>query len=469
MTRVRRRLICLTVVFSATENSLLLKMNPVLSQHRAAVFFITTVLSIAAVILPSGALGQTRELSDTGMLLDGVAAIVNDGVVLKSELESETRKIIERLRASGTQVPPANQLLPQVLERLVIQRVQLQRAERVGLRVPDEALNQALASIAQRNNVSLTELPEALAQQGIEYSAYRSELRNQLTVEQLRQRDVLARISVTPRELDDYMQREAGRASSNQEFNLSQILVATSADASAADIETAQARADSLYERLLAGEAFDQVAIANSDGQRALEGGDLGWRRGDELPTIFADIVPGLQIGQVSEPVRSGSGFHIVRVDDKRGGEPVMEDQVLARHILITTNEVLDDPAVRQKLLEIRGQILAGDEFAAVAKAVSEDPGSAVEGGELGWTDPAIFAPEFRSVVETAPIGELSEPFKSPFGWHIVEVLDRRTEDMTEELARQKAIDAIRSSKVGEESELWARRLRDQAFVDYRL
>lgn len=417
----------------------------------------------------SGAQAQTRELSSSGELLDGIAAIVNDGVVLRSELELEMQRIVTRLQAQGTPLPPTQQLVPQVLERLVIQRIQLQRAERVGIRISDESLNQALLSVAERNNLPLSQLPDLLAAEGIDYGSYRADLRNQLAVEQLRQRDVLARITVTPRELDEYMQRQEERNFVNQEFKLSHILISTSESASPEEVAATEARIRDIYQRALDGESFSELAVTYSDGQQALEGGSLGWRKGDELPTLFIDVVPGMLTGQVSEPIRSGSGWHLVRLDDRRGGEPVMENQVLVRHILITTNEVLDDDAARQKLVEIRGQILGGDDFGAIAKVVSEDPGSAVEGGSMGWTNPAIFVPEFREVCETAPIGELTEPFRSPFGWHIVEVMDRRVQDTTEDVARQNAMAAIRNSKLGEESELWARRLRDEAFVDYRL
>ena len=274
---------------------------------------------------------------------------------------------------------------------------------------------------------------------------------------------------MTPRELEEYLERQQDKAFFNQEFKLSHILVSTSATATATDIAAAEQKINDVYSRVQAGEPFAELAVAHSDGQSALEGGSLGWRRGDELPTLFADVVPGLAPGQVSEPIRSTSGFHLVRLDDRRGGEPIMEDQTHARHILITTNEVLDNAAAQQKLVEIREQILAGDDFETVAKAVSEDPGSAVEGGDLGWAGPGTFVPEFQEVCDSLELGELSEPFKTPFGWHIVQVLDRRTYDTTEEVQRQQAIMAIRNSKLNEETELWARRLRDEAFVEYRL
>jgi peptidyl-prolyl cis-trans isomerase SurA len=414
-------------------------------------------------------LAQTRELSSTGEMLDGIAAVVNDGVVLKSQLEIEIQRIVQRLEAQGTQIPPMNTLAEQVLERLVVNQIQLQRAQRVGIQISDETLNVALSNVAQRNGTSLSELPTMLASEGIDYAAYREEMREQLSIEQLRQRDVTGRIGITPRELEEYLERQEGRAFQNQEFNLSQILISISASATAEDVETAEREIADIYKQVQAGESFVELAISRSDGQNALEGGHLGWRKGEELPTLFAEIVPGLEIGQVSEPVRSASGFHLVKLDDRRGSDPIMQQQTRARHILISTNEVLDDEAVYQKLMELRQQILDGDSFEAVAKVISEDPGSAVDGGDLGWAGPDVFVPEFQAVCDELEIDEISKPFKTSYGWHIIQLLDRRVHDTTEEIQRQRAIMSIRNSKMSEETELWMRRLRDEAFVEYRL
>ena len=402
-------------------------------------------------------------------MLDGIAAVVNDGVVLKSQLEIEIQRIIQRLESQDTQLPPMNTLATQVLERLVVNQIQLQRAQRLGIQISDETLNVALSNVAQRNNTSLSELPEMLASEGVDYTAYRAEMREQLAIEQLRQRDVTGRIGITPRELDEYLERQKGRAFQNQEFKLSQILISISANATAEDIAAAEQQIVDIYGQVQAGKSFVEMAVSYSDGQKALEGGDLGWRKGDELPTLFAEIVPGLTIGQVSEPVRSASGFHLVKLDDLRGSDPIMQQQTRARHILISTNEVLDDEAVYQKLTELRQQILDGDSFEAVAKVISEDPGSAVDGGDLGWAGPDVFVPEFQAICDQLEIDEISEPFQTSYGWHIIQLLDRRVHDTTEEIKRQRAIMAIRNSKMTEESELWTRRLRDEAFVEYRL
>jgi peptidyl-prolyl cis-trans isomerase SurA len=424
---------------------------------------------LAVTIACAPCFAQDRELSSRGELLDGIAAVVNDGLVLKSELRAETNRIVQRLQAQGTRLPPQRALDQQVLERLVIARIQLQRAERVGIQVSDETLNNALANVAERNRVTIEQLPQVLAREGLDYQAYRSQMRDQIAIEQLRQRDVLARINVTPREIDEYLARQEERAGSNMEYSLSQILVAVSGTASPEAIADAERRIADIEARARAGEDFAGLAVTYSDGQQALEGGSMGWLKGEELPTVFADVVPGLEKGQVSAPVRSASGFHLVRLNDRRGGEPIIEQQVNTRHILITPNEVLDSDAAQEKIKSIRARILAGDDFAAVARVVSDDPGSKNAGGDLGWAGPGTFAPEFQAVVDSIALNTLSEPFRTRFGWHIVEVLGRRVQDTTEEVKRDQAGLAIRNRKLGEETETWARRLRDQAFVEYRL
>lgn len=430
-------------------------------------------LSLAFLLLalttPDFATAQTRELSGSGELLDGIAALVNDGVVLKSELQTETGRIVARLQQQGTQLPPPQILNRQILDRLIIEQLQLQRAEKLGIRVSDETLNQALANIAQRNNVPLSELPALLAREGVDYAAYRRDLRQQVTIEQLRQRDVLQRISVSPKEVDAYLARQEGKASLRQEFLLSHILIAVPANATPEQIEAAQRQVDDLYQRIQAGEDFAKLAVAYSSGQQALEGGSLGWLKGSELPSLFAEVAPGLDKGQVAEPVRNASGFHLIRLDDRRGGEAIMENQTHARHILLTTNEVLDDSAAQEQLKAIRERILGGEDFAAVAKAVSEDPQSAVEGGDLGWAGPGNFVPAFEEQMNKLQPNEISPPFRTQFGWHIIQVLERRVYDATADRQKQEAILAIRNSKLGDEVDIWTRRLRDEAFVEYRL
>jgi peptidyl-prolyl cis-trans isomerase SurA len=417
----------------------------------------------------SGAQAQTRELATRGELLDRVVAIVNDGVVLDSDLDAQIGAVTERLRQQKLELPPQNVLRQQVLERLVLQELQMQRANHAGIKVTDETLNAALQDVAKRNNLTLAQLPDALSQQGIDYPSYRDELRKEITLTMLRQRDVLQHISVTPREIDQYLEKESKTPSERNEYNVSHILIAVGEEATQAQLDQAAKRAQEVYQRAKAGEDFAKLAVAYSNSQTALEGGALGWRKGGELPTFLADIVAQLKPGEVSEPLRTPTGYHIVKLNEVRGGvQKTVEDQVHVRHILMKTNELADDATVRGKLMALRERILKGEDFAGIAQVSSQDPGSAAEGGDLGWAGPGTFAPEFEQALSGLKDGEISEPFKTQFGWHIVQMLGHRRYDNTDELKRRQAMEAIRASKADEETELWLRRMRDEAYVDYK-
>jgi peptidyl-prolyl cis-trans isomerase SurA len=413
---------------------------------------------------------QTRELTTTGVLLDRIAAVVNDGVVLSSELDEQVAMVGERLQSQKLELPPENVLRQQVLERLVLQEIQMQRADRAGLQIPDEALNNALEEVAQRNRIPLSQLPDVLAQQGIDYAGYRDAMRKELTLSLLRQRDVLQRISVTPREIDQYIERQKNAPSENSEYNVSHILIAVPQAATPEQLEEAGAKANRVYEEAKKGEDFARLALANSSSQTALDGGALGWRKGTELPTFLAEVIAKLEPGQVSEPLRTPTGYHLIKLNEVRGAEgQVIVDQRHARHILMKTNELQDDATVRQKLATIRDRILAGEDFAGLAATTSEDPGSAVEGGDLGWSGPGSFVPEFEQVLDSLSENEISQPFRSQYGWHIVQLLGRRQFDSTDELKRRRVAEQIRASRADEETELWLRRLRDEAYVEYKL
>ena len=307
-----------------------------------------------------------------------------------------------------------------------------------------------------------------LAAENVNYATYREDSRRDLIVEQLEQRDVVARIAITPRELEQCLSTADEDASDAFDYNISHILIGVPANATPQDIETARTRIEEIHDRLDAGEDFARLAVATSHAQTALEGGSLGWRKGAQLPTIFADLVIRMKAGEFSEPVQNSGGFQIVRLNEMRGAERTMVDQLHVRHILLRPNEILDEAAVQQKALGIRAQILGGDDFATVAKSVSEDPASAAEGGDLEWVSPGDTVPEFEQALAQLPLEELSEPIKTRFGWHLVEVLERRSHDTTDEVKRTQCARQIRAAKAEEERELWARRLRDQAFVDIR-
>jgi peptidyl-prolyl cis-trans isomerase SurA len=427
-------------------------------------------LSIAAAILWSTVSpAQTRDIGVHGEMLDRIAAIVNDGLVLKSELDAQMDAVTKRLQEQKVELPSQSVLKQQVLDRLIVQEIQTQHAKRVGLTVSDEQLNSALQEIASRNKIPFDQLPTALSAQGVDYKQYREGMRKELTLNTLRQRDVIAHINVSPRELEQFLARQQSSAA-NDEFNVSHILLSLPEAATPQQLEEITHKAQDLAARASKGEDFGQLAIANSNSQTALDGGQLGWRKGTQLPQFILDLVAPMKPGQVSAPVRTPSGFHIVKLNERRSGEAqVIINQVHVRHILMKTNELDDDETVRQKLSKLRDRILKGEDFAGLASTNSADPGSAPDGGDLGWSGPGTFVPEFDKAIADLKPNEISEPFKSRYGWHIVQMLGTRTYDSTDDVRRQRAFAAIRESKADEETELWLRRLRDEAFVEIKM
>ncbi len=427
------------------------------------------ILACFAAGWPLYAAAQTQELSASGTQLDKIVAIVNDGVVLKSQVDQQVDSIIARLGQQDAQLPPESVIRQQVLERLVLQEIQAQRADRLGIKVSDEMLNNALRDVASRNGIPFDQMPMALARQGVDYASYREDMRREITLTMLRQRDVLARIYVSPRELEQAVARQAGRADDNTEFDVSHILLSLPEAATAEQMAAVERRADDIYQRAVSGEDFGQLALTYSQSQSALERGKLGWRSAAQLPQFIAEQVVSMEPGQVARPMRTPTGFHIIRLDATRGGDgPMMVEQLHSRHILIRPNEVQDDATTRQRLAELRERILAGEDFGALASVTSEDPGSASNGGDLGWTSPGTFAPEFEDALGRLEEGEISEPFRTQFGWHIAQLLGKRFHDQSDEVRKQRVYTALRESKADEETELWLRQLRDEAFVEYR-
>lgn len=429
------------------------------------------LISLLAALTLSGAVhAQTLELSTSGVSLDHVVAIVNDGVVLQSQLDGQIDQIMGRLRDQKAQMPPADVVRQQVLERLVLQEIQFQRAQHLGVRVSDEMLNESLRDVAKRNGLPFEQMPDALASQGVDYASYRDDMRREISISMLRQRDVFPRIYVSPRELDQALQRQSQQADENAEFDVSHILLSLPESATAEQMASVEKLAAEIHDRASAGEDFGQLALAYSQAQSALERGKLGWRRLNQLPQFIADLVAGMKPGEVANPVRTPTGFHIVRLDETRGAStgPMLVEQIHARHILLRPNEVQDDATTRQRLTALRDRILAGEDFGALASVTSEDPGSASRGGDLGWSSPGTFDPEFETVLATLEPDQISEPFRTQFGWHIIQLLGKRTFDQSEEVRRQRVLTALRESKVDEETELWLRRLRDEAYVEIR-
>lgn len=435
---------------------------------------VRTTLPLILILSAANALAAeavvTRAKASHGELLDRVVAVVNDGVVLDSELTSQVNEVTQRLRAQKVQLPADRVVREQVLERLVVETIQAQRADKAGIIVSDEQVNAALEDIAKRNKVAFDKLPEMLSAEGLVYADYRANLRREIQRQMLRSRDVVQRIAVSPRELDQYIERQKNTATAANEYNVSHILIAVAQDATPAQLASARAKADDIAARATKGEAFDQLAISFSDSQTALEGGALGWLKGPALPTFLAEVVPRMQAAQVSAVLQTGSGFHVVRLNEMRLGTGTqIIKQVHLRHILLTTNEVQDDATVKQKLGEMRAQILGGADFAVLAKASSTDSGSAVEGGDLGWSTLETFVPEFAKTAAALKENEISEPIRTQFGWHIVQLLGRRDFDNTATAQREQAYMQLRESRVDEATDVWLQQLRDEAYVELRL
>ena len=429
---------------------------------------INTLCAFAALVsAPAVAVG---DLSETGEFLDGVAAIVNEGVVLRSQFNEQMNSILERAEKQGMQLPPAGVLEEQVLERLILSEIQLQRAERIGLQVSDAMLNNSITRIAAQNGVAFEDMPALLAKDGINYTEFRRSLRDDITIEQLRRIEVGQSINVSDREIEQCIVDLETNVVVNSNWALSHILLPFGASATAQERDQVEELANEIYARLQDGEDFRELAARHSKGPTALEGGSLGAMEGQNVPTLFADILPGMKAGDVSQPFRKGTSFHIVRVDNLKSSVERSEvNQIKARHILITPNEIIDDDTAKQRLEEALAKIRGGEDFGEQAKLLSDDPGSANLGGDLGWAGPGTFVPEFDAVINEAAIGEVSNPFRTQFGWHIVEVLDRRVYDNTEDLKKLNCDTRIRNSKMEEETQLWMQRLRDEAFVDSRI
>lgn len=401
--------------------------------------------------------------------LDGIIVVVDEEVVLASELDETIRQVELQLRSQDRPSPPRDVLRRQVLERLILQRLQLQRAKAAGMQVSEDDLRQALASIASRNQMSVNEFAEAASREGVDFAQFREQLRSDLMINKLRQREVESRVNVSDQDVDIFLQSPAGKQQ-DSEYHISHILVSVKDGANDDEKLAARNRAEEVLAKARAGEDFTQLAARYSNDQLALTGGDLGWRDTAALPSLFANLVPAMKPGDISDLLSSPSGYHLIRLNEVRGGDATqMVSETRARHILLTPNAVRNDVAARAAADNIRRELAEGGDFAALARKHSDDPGSANQGGDLGWQPKGSFAREFESQVNDMQPGEVRGPFRSQFGWHIVELLERRTRDDSAGQVRDRARAAIYQRKVGEEYDLWLRRLRDEAYVEYRL
>lgn len=402
--------------------------------------------------------------------LDQIIAVVNSDVITSTELEQRVFLIRQQLKASKTKLPPKNILQQQVLERLIVEKIQVQLAERSGIRVSDEKINRVIENIAQDNKLTMSQFRKVLIKDGLRFAEFRENMRNQMLAEQLRKREIDRQISITPLEVSNYLTREAKRGGGKTEYHLQHILLPVAEAASPEQIKEARTKARATLKKLRKGADFAQTAVAISSGQNALKGGELGWLKAGQLPTVFADTVLQMKPGDISEPLRSPSGFHIIRLEETRSKNKKHHiKQTMARHILLRTNQVVSDDDARQKLNKLHARILAGEDFAKLARVHSDDKGSAVDGGSLGWVNPGSMVPKFEQMMKGAKQGELSKPFRTRFGWHILQVMSRRTHDNSLEFERIQAHRQIRQRKTNEAAENWLRRIRDEAYVEYRL
>ncbi|MCL6271807.1 peptidylprolyl isomerase [Sansalvadorimonas sp. 2012CJ34-2] len=401
--------------------------------------------------------------------LDKVVAIVDNDVVMESELNARLKSVQAQLRQRTSNLPPEDILKQQVLDRLIIENLQLQIADRAGARIDDNSLNQAISNIARNNGMTLEQFRKTLQEDGMSYADARDQIRREMLINRVRQRKVLENVQVTDREVQNFKKSAEGKQQLAIEMKLGHILVSLPEGATPDQIQAANAKAEAIYKKLQEGGDFAQIAAAESQGQNALEGGDLGWRKPDELPPLFSDVMTKLNVGQVSRPIRSPSGFHILKVSDRRGDEKVMQEQVKARHILIKPNEVRSNLDARELAENLYKRLEGGADFAELAKAYSDDTGSALNGGSLGWADPNNMVPAFREKMLTEPLNVATKPFQSRYGWHILEVEGRRQEDVSNQMQDARIREMLRQRKYEEELQVWLRELRDQAYVEIKL
>jgi len=399
--------------------------------------------------------------------LDRVVAVVDDDIIMASELSDRISEIRKRMQDQNTQLPPEDVLKQQVLERMIVESIELQMADKAGIRVSDNQLNDTLANIARQNNMTTEAFRQTIINEGMAWSELRNQIRRELTINQLRQRRLAGRIQVSEQDVDNFLNSEVARTNLAPDYRLGHILIAID------DQNTPQAAEQTammVYNKLREGADFSAMAVQYSSGETALSGGDLGWRKAAQLPTMFADTVLDMKQGDISTPVRSPSGYHIIKVLELRGGTEQIVQQTKARHILVKPNEIRNETETRKLIDDIYQQVQQDPaKFAALAKTYSDDPGSALQGGELGWVNPGTMVPQFEQQMQDTDIGKISAPFRTEFGWHILQVEERRSQDMSEEFRRNRARQMLQKRRFDEELEGWLREVRQNAYVEIKL
>jgi peptidyl-prolyl cis-trans isomerase SurA len=428
------------------------------------IFTIGALLSIFA--CPTQAEPQQ---TDEVTKMDRIVAVVDQAVITEKELTDRIRVVSSQLEKQGTQLPPQNVLEKQVLERLINDSLQLQLAAQTGLRVDDNQLDKTIERIAEQNKLGVPEFRKALEEEGITFRKFREDIRNEIILARLREREVENRINVSEAEVDNFLTTQSSRHDAQDEYEISHILIRAPEEGSPEELQKLRNKAEQALKQLQGGADFAQVSASFSDAPNALEGGSLGWKTSTQLPSLFIDALKNMQPGQLSPILRSPNGFHILKVTNRRGGSsPLVIEQTHARHILIKLSEVVSESDGKQRMDRIKERLDNGADFAEIARQSSED-GSAPNGGDLGWVNPGDTVPQFEKAMNALKPGEISEPIRTPFGWHVIQVIERRKQDMTREAARLKARQEIRSRKSDEAYQDWVRELRDRAYVELRL
>jgi len=427
--------------------------------------YLSAVL-LSALLLSTHA--HSVALSD-GIEVDHIVAIVNDDLITRNELDKEINKILARLSQAGQQVPPKSAVEKQVLEKLIEQRLQIGKAKSLGINVTPDMLATMIGNIAKKNNLTLSELRASLAAEGISFKAFRNQIEQQILLSRLKNQEIINKINVSDAEIDSLLKQDKQIGRKNTEFLIQHILIGLPEGASPAEIGAARDKAISIVQQLKEGADFARLALLHSNGRNALEGGSLGWLKNNQLPSIFVDVVAGMSKGDISPPLRSSSGFHIIKLADMKGNKQQFITQTKARHILINTSEMVSDEDARTRLEQLYLRIQGGDDFARLARSHSDDKGSAIKGGELGWVSPGSVVNKFQTEMDKLQPGELSKPFRTEFGWHIVQVLERRQHDNSEQILRSEARKTIIERKAKDATDLYMRRLRDEAYIEIRL
>jgi len=420
----------------------------------------TTTLAAAALFTASSTFAQ---------VLDRVAAVVNEDVVMVSEVNERIRSIKAQFKGQEDRLPPDAILIDQIIDRLVIESLQIQMANRANVDYSDEEVNQSIARIAAGNKMNVDQFRQAVESEGQSWAEFRAQVKKEMKLNAVKQGVLQGRVSVSEAEIENFLNSEQGKMQTADSYRVSHILLAVNSRSSAEEKTEAEAKANEIFERASKGEDFGRLAITYSRAQDALQGGDLGWRQAAELPTIFAEKVTDLQAGDVAPVFRSGSGYHIVKVVDRRGPTKQIVKQTQVRHILVAPNDLRDDEASLKLANELYQRLNDGEDFAALAKEHSDDPGSKQSGGELGWAMPGQFVPEFEQTMANAKVGKVAMPFRSQFGWHVLEVMDRRDQDMSDEYLKRQAGNILMQRKMEAETPRWLQELRDDAFIDIRI